>query len=76
MAEYQSLADQAVQALSALNAMEDGMDDDDPARHEVRNLRRIAEQSITYALRTAIELAWQAKSLRKLAREIEEKQVV
>lgn len=71
MAQNMSLADQAVQALAMVQAMDDGMDMEHPERHAVYSMRRIAEQAIAAGFRTAIDLAWQAKDLRKLAREIE-----
>ena len=71
MAQNMSLADQVIEALAAVSQMDHGMDNDQPERHEVRNLKRIAEQAIADAMRTAVELSWQAKAVRKLAREIE-----
>lgn len=71
MAQNMSLADQAVQALAMVQAMDDGMDIENPERHAVYSMRRIAEQAISAGFRTAIDLAWEAKDLRKLAREIE-----
>ena len=66
MAESMSLADQAVQALAMVKAMDEGIELKHPERHAVRNLKRIAEQSIGDGLRRAIDLAWQAKDLRDL----------
>lgn len=71
MAENMSLADQAVQALAMVKAMDEGLDMEHPERHAVRNLQRLAEQEMAAGFRMAIDLAWQAKDLRKLAREIE-----
>lgn len=71
MAENMSLADQAVQALAMVKAMDDDLDMEHLERHAVRNMQRVAEQTMAAAFRTAIDLAWQAKDLRKLAREIE-----
>lgn len=71
MAENMSLADQAVQALSMVKAMDESFGMEHPERHAVRHMKRVAEQLIESALRSAIDLAWQAKSLRELAREIE-----
>ena len=71
MAENMSLADQAVQALAMVHAMDEGVDNKHPERHVVRSMKRVAQQSLEAAFRNAIDLAWQAKDLRKLAREIE-----
>ena len=70
MAVNMSLADQAVQALAMVKAMDEGLDIENPARHAVRNLQRLAEQEMAAGFRIAIDLAWQAKDLRKLALEI------
>ena len=71
MAVNMSLADQAVQALAMVKAMDEGLDIENPARHAVRNLQRLAEQEMAAGFRIAIDLAWQAKDLRKLAVDIE-----
>jgi hypothetical protein len=63
MAENMSLADQAVQALAMVKAMDEGLTNDDPHRHIVRSMKRIAEQNIAAALRGAIDLAWLAKDV-------------
>ncbi len=72
MAETMSLADQAVQALAMVRAMDEGLDMEHPERHAVRNLKRLAEQTIAAAMRTAIDMAWQAKDLRDMVRAVEE----
>ncbi len=71
MAENMSLADQVIQALSAVRGIDEGVDNDAPERHQLRSLKRVAERIISDAMRTAIDLAWQAKDLRKLRAEIE-----
>lgn len=71
MAENMSLADQAVQALAMVTAMDDGLDMEHPERHAIRSMQRVAQQVIAAGLRSATDLAWQANDLRKLAREIE-----
>jgi len=71
MSENTSLADQAVQALAIVRAMDEGMDMEHPERHAVRSMQRVAEQAMAAGFLTAMDLAWQAKDLRKLAREIE-----
>lgn len=72
MAENMSLADQVIQALSAVRGIDENVDNDAPERHQLRSMKRVAEQVISDAMRTAIDLAWQAKDLRKLRTEIEE----
>ena len=71
MAENMSLADQAVQALAMVKAMTDNLNMEHPERHVIRSMQRVATQVIEAGLRSAIDLAWQADDLRKLAREIE-----
>ena len=71
MAENMSLADQAVQALAMVKAMDEGVELEHPERHAVRNMKRVAEQTIATAMRTAIDLAWQAKDLREMMRGVE-----
>lgn len=70
MAENMSLADQAVQALAMVKAMDDGLDMEHPERHAIRGMQRIARQVMEAGMRSAIDLAWQAQDLRKLATEI------
>lgn len=72
MAQNMSLADQVIQTLADVRQMDDGIDTDCPERHAVWNLKRLAERAISDAMLAATELAWQAKSIRKMAREIEE----
>ena len=71
MAENMSLADQAVQALAMVKAMDEGLDMEHPERHAIRSMQRVAQQVIEAGLRSAIDLAWQAQDLRKLARDVE-----
>jgi len=71
MAENMSLADQVIHALAEVRAMDAGIDLEHPERHAVRSLKRAAEQTIANAMREAVDLAWQAKGIRELAREIE-----
>ncbi len=71
MAENMTLADQAVQALAMVKAMDEGLELEHPERHAIRNLKRTAQNVLEAGLRYAIDLAWQADDLRKLAREIE-----
>lgn len=72
MAQNMSLADQVIQALADVRQMDDGIYTDCPERNAIWNLKRLAEQAIADAMRAATELAWQAKAIRKMAREIEE----
>ena len=71
MAENMSLADQAVQALAMVKAMDEGLNMEHPERHAIRSMQHIARQLIEAGLRSAIDLAWQAQDLRKLARDVE-----
>jgi len=71
MAENMSLADQAVQALAMVKAMDENLNMEHPERHAIRNMQRIAKQVIEAGLRSATDLAWQAQYLREMARQIE-----
>jgi len=66
-----SLADQAVEVLGMVRAMDADMTNDRPERHQVRNLKRMAEAAIAEGLRRATELAWMAKDLPSLVAEVE-----
>lgn len=71
MAENMSLADQAVQALAMVKAMDECLDMQHPERHVIRGMKRVAQQVIEAGLRSAIDLAWQAQDLRRMTREME-----
>ena len=71
MAENMSLADQAVQALAMVKAIDEGVDNDHPERHVVRSMKRVAEQALSAAFRNAIDVAWMAKDLQDTARKLE-----
>lgn len=71
MAENMSLADQAVQALAMVKAMDEGVDNEHPERHVVRSMKRVAQQSLEAAFRNAIDVAWMAKDLQETARKLE-----
>ena len=71
MAENMSLADQAVQALAMVKAMDEGVDNEHPERHVVRSMKRVAQQSLEAAFRNAIDVAWMAKDLKETARKLE-----
>ena len=71
MAENMSLADQAVQALAMVKAMDEGVDNEHPERHMVRSMKRVAQRSLEAAFRNAIDVAWMAKDLQETARKLE-----
>ena len=71
MAENMSLADQAVQALAMVKAIDETVDNAHPERHVVRSMKRVAEQALAAAFRNAIDMAWQAKDLQETARKLE-----
>lgn len=54
-----------------VKAMDEGLEMEHPERHAIRSMQRVARQVIEAGLRSAIDLAWQAQDLRKMAREIE-----
>ncbi len=66
-----SLADQAVEVLGMVRAMDADMTNDRPERHQVRNLKRMAEAAIAEGLRRAAEFAWIAKDLPSLVAEVD-----
>jgi hypothetical protein len=72
MAENMSLADQAVQALAMVKAMDANMTNDRPERHQVRNLKRLAEAAIAAGLRQAIDFAWMAQEVGALVKDVEQ----
>lgn len=63
MAENLSLADQAVQALAMVKAMDASIENTDPHRHIVRSLKRMAEARLSQAFREAQEMAYMAQEL-------------
>lgn len=63
MAENMSLADQAVETLAMVRAMDADMTNDRADRHMVRTMKRMAEAAIAEGLRRAAEFAWLAKDL-------------
>lgn len=66
MADSKSLADEAVAALAAVRAMDEGMDLNHPERHTVRNLKRAAEEVLANAFRTAQTLAYMGSDVTSL----------
>lgn len=70
MAENMSLADQAVQAIAMVKAMDADVTNENPQRHAVRNLKRLAEGCLADGMRRAIDLAWQAKDLTSLVDDV------
>lgn len=64
MDQQTSLADQAFEAVALVRAICDDIDNDDPERHIVRNLKRLAEQNLEASFRLAIDIAHQAKQVR------------
>lgn len=66
MSEFKTLADQAVETLAAIRAMDEGLTLEHPERHVIRGMKRSVEQMVSSALTAALELTWQAKALREL----------
>ena len=66
MAENLSLADQAVQALAMVKAMDARIENTDPHRHIVRSFKRMAEARLSHAFREAQEMAYMAQELSAL----------
>ena len=63
MAENMSLADQAVQALAMVKAMDASIENTDPHRHIVRGLKRMAEKRLADAFAEAQGFAYMAQDL-------------
>lgn len=63
MAENVSLADQAVQALAMVKAMDASIENTDPHRHIVRGLKRMAEKRLADAFAEALGFAYMAQDL-------------
>lgn len=71
MVENMSLADKAVEVLAMVKAMDTDMTNDRPERHQVRNLKRLAEAAVDEGFRRAVDFAWMAKDLQSLVAEVE-----
>jgi hypothetical protein len=54
-----------VDALARVRAIDEDMDNDHPMRHNVRSMKRAAEQILADAMRQAADIAYQAKQLIK-----------
>lgn len=74
MAESTNLADQAVQALAAVRAMDARIDLDHPERHSVRALKRHAENILARAFQQAQELVYIAADLTALVENVRAEQ--
>jgi methylthioribose-1-phosphate isomerase len=65
MSDRTSLADCAVEALSAVRSMDNLIDNDHPMRHVVWTMKRMAEQILSDAMRQSTDLAYQARQVIK-----------
>lgn len=65
MSQTSSLADCAVDAISAVRSIGETIDNEHPMRHAVRNIKRTAEQILSDAFRQARDLAYQSERLVK-----------
>lgn len=74
MSHMPSLADQTIAALAAVAAMDGEITNDSPERHQVRSLKRAAEQILSDAMRHANDLAYLAKDIQRTMREVTEPQ--
>lgn len=61
-----SLADSAVETLAAISAMDQGVTNDNPDRHIIRNLKQVAQNIVRDALHEAHSLAFIAEDVRNL----------
>lgn len=69
MAEQQTLAEQAVEALAAVRGITEGLELESPERHALRELKHTAEAIIGSALDQAMRLVETAGEVKKLARQ-------
>lgn len=67
----QSLSDRAVMTLSAVQNMTDKVSNDHPERQCIRGMKRTAEQILSAAFLSAMDLAYQAKDIASTMRELE-----
>lgn len=74
MAERFSLADQAVSALAAVQRMDYAITNEHEERHEVRTLKRLAEQALDAAFRHVQDLAFLAEQVHTRAQEARDAQ--
>ena len=65
MSQNQSLADQAVDTIAAIRNLDTGTNMDHPERHAVREMKRVASEIVTNALRQAQALVHSAQSLQQ-----------
>lgn len=74
MSQNQSLADQAVDTIAAIRSLDTSTNMDHPERHAVRDMKRMATEIVTNALRQAHALVYSAQSLQDEMRRHEETQ--
>lgn len=65
MSQNQSLADQAVDTIAAIRNLDTWTNMDHPERHAVREMKRVASEIVTNALRQAQALVYSAESLQQ-----------
>ena len=65
MTTQSSLADCAIDAVSAVRAIGEQIDNEHPMRHAVRSMKRTAGQILFDAFRQARDLSYQAERLTK-----------
>ncbi len=65
MSQNQSLADQAVDTISAIRNLDTGANMAHPERHAVREMKRVASEIVSNALRQAEALVNSAQSLQQ-----------
>ncbi len=73
MTDHPSLADQAVEALAAIKALDERCQNEYPERHAMREVRRAAVSALSDAFRRVTELARVAECVRDFADSVKEK---
>lgn len=66
MSQGESLADRAVRVLAKLKDMNDDVTNDDEDRHVLREIKRIADEQLSSALRDTERLIYLADNVREL----------
>lgn len=72
MATTASINDRTIETLAMVLTMDEGMSNDDPDRHIVRNLKRMAHRCIEDGLNQAMELAFQSRDVRETFKKLKD----
>lgn len=70
MESQQNIADMMTSTLHAIERIDEGMDENHPERHAIRNLKLAAEQSVIEGLKGALAIADAARNVRQAVAEV------